>query len=246
MGITRLAMVISLEKYLWLNNVLARRTGFHLKRAQPSFSLARKYLFDTQRISKVYDCGANEGQWLREFRLSVSNEVPVVCFEPLASAVEKLEVNARDDQFVQIHQLALSNFEGRANLFVASNSGMSSSLRYPQDHLSHYGNVEFNDLQEVTVARLDSFLDPLERHYLKIDVQGGEYDLLQSATRTLDTTHVLEIELSLTGRMYAGEVNTVSILELLEKSGLSIFSLSDVARNRDGACLYIDALLVRR
>jgi len=96
------------------------------------------------------------------------------------------------------------------------------------------------------MARLDSFLDPLERHYLKIDVQGGEHDLLLSATRTLEATRVLEIELSLTGRMYDGEVGAGSILELLEKSGFTIFSLSDVARNRDGACFHIDALLVRR
>lgn len=178
--------------------------------------------------------------------MSVSNEVPIVCFEPLVSAVEKLKASIREDNFVEIHQIALSNFEGFANLFVASNSGMSSSLRNPQDHLSHYGNVKFNNVQEVTMARLDSFLDPLERHYLKIDVQGGEHDLLLSATRTLEATRVLEIELSLTGRMYDGEVGAGSILELLEKSGFTIFSLSDVARNRDGACFHIDALLVRR
>lgn len=229
-----------------INDWIGQRGGFQLKRAQPSFSVARRFLFDSRKISKVYDCGSNEGQWLQDFRASVSSDVKVVCFEPMSRACRKLKQEVRHDKAVQIHQVALSNAAGSAQLFVASNSGMSSSLKCPKEHLLHYKSVRFDQTERVPVMELDSYLESGQRHYLKIDVQGSEMNLLEGARRTLSATHVIEIELSLSGQMYSEEAGSGALLKFLEGSGFVLFSLSDIARNSTGACLYVDALLARR
>jgi FkbM family methyltransferase len=56
------------------------------------------------------------------------------------------------------------------------------------------GNFEIIKKEKVETVRLDDVYDFPNAHYIKIDVQGAELDVLRGAIRTLQKTLVLEIE----------------------------------------------------
>lgn len=229
-----------------INDALGRWSGFSLKRYQYSFDDARRALFSNHQITRVLDCGANQGQWTARFKSTISPLIRIDCFEPHEQAVSVLRSRYQFDQTVTIHHTALSDFEGTAKLFLSSNSGMSSSLLSPRRHLTSYPSISFNTSEICSVSKLDSYFEPGQSYYLKLDVQGSELNILSAANQTLQATRIIEIELSLTGEMYELESTPGKVLNHLEKHGFRVYSLSDTARSSNGNCSYIDALLENR
>ncbi len=130
----------------------------------------------------VLDIGANVGDWAMPFALRVGPTGCVLAFEPVPYLAETVAKTARVNRqdWVEVHQLALSDCDGSSEFSVESgNSGGSRLGRAAGDFA----------VIAVATRRLDSLLaerPDIDRiDFIKIDVEGHELGVLRGATATL-------------------------------------------------------------
>jgi FkbM family methyltransferase len=117
----------------------------------------------------VADVGANIGLHAVTLAAAVGPEGRVLCVEPLPQAAAALRRSLRLNGFadhVQVHEVALADSVGRAQLHVTDHSPMSSL--FPLEG-------ETSDAVEVPQTTLDDLLPPGSRvDVVKMDVEGAE------------------------------------------------------------------------
>lgn len=126
--------------------------------------------------STVIDVGANEGKMLDEM-LRFAPHGCHVAFEPLPSLASELR---QAYPHVDVREVALSDHAGDASFIHVVNDTGYSGLRerdYPR-------RVELDTIG-VRTARLDDEVGDLNPALIKIDVEGGELEVLRGATETL-------------------------------------------------------------
>lgn len=131
--------------------------------------------------STVLDVGANLGN-VSSFILE-KKSCKVFSFEPNALCFEILKRRFLDDNRIRIYNLAISNFSGKSNLFLHQNSkGISDSSYLESSSLKHEkDNVSENNYFEINVLNIDDLLSRFEKiDLIKIDIEGGEYDIMPS------------------------------------------------------------------
>ncbi|MGZ8693870.1 MAG: FkbM family methyltransferase [Gaiellaceae bacterium] len=236
------------EKALLAVKAAGRRAGVELLRFNPTNSLdaARPLVVRDQTVDLVLDVGANEGQWARELRVE-GYRGPLVSFEPLARAFERLQAAAAGDAAWEARRLALGEAAGEAELHVAANQGASSSLLEmtpAHEQAAPYAGIV--GVEQVPVARLDDVDLPAgDRLFLKLDVQGAERAVLAGAAETLARVRAVECELSLV-ELYAGQALLEEQLALLRQAGFALWSLQgSFADPESGRLLQADGLFVR-
>jgi len=123
--------------------------------------------------------------------------------------------------------------EGRATLKVTRRPSMSSMLEPRTDYFAPFWNkprdIEIVESIDVPTASLDSIVakEGLWPDALKIDVQGGEAQILDGAVQTLQRSVILaEIECSFTER-YAGQQTFDQVMARMREQG---FALLDIRR----------------
>ncbi len=135
------------------------------------------FIPNTDKPIQVIDCGANIGVSLLYIKTRAPN-AHVLCFEPNPAARAVLEKNIATNNWgkdVQVFPYALGKKKGTTEFFVedkvASSSGGSTS-----NYLEKKGRT----LDSYTVE-----VDMLSRHIsntvdlLKIDIEGGEFDVIE-------------------------------------------------------------------
>lgn len=146
-------------------------------------SQARKVLKRVLRPdANCVDIGAHQGSFLKHF-LSLSPDGTHFAFEPLPELATQIE---RRFPSVNVHALALSDGAGeRAFCHVMGDPGQSGFER--MNHVSTDARVEWI---RVPTARLDDVLPPgLPIAFIKIDVEGAQYEVLKGAGETITSSH---------------------------------------------------------
>ena len=161
----------------------------------PKYML-KKYLPDNPLI---IDCGAHVGadavELARIFPLGT-----IHCFEPVGAVFQSLKHNTRKFSNIHNHQLALSNEDGHAKMYISSGgSDGSSSLNRPKDHLQDHPDVLFDRTEEVPMKSLDSWaqmqgIDYID--FLWLDMQGHEFSMLAGSEIILPTVRAIHSEVS--------------------------------------------------
>ena len=125
--------------------------------------------------STFVDCGANVGLWSANVA-AMSPIVPglrVLAFEPHPETFVRLQKTAARFPNLECHNLALS--DQRRELELAEGAG-SQTFGVPKSHFQIS-----NRLHRVEARPLDDFLGGHERIFIKIDVEGHEYEVLCGA-----------------------------------------------------------------
>jgi FkbM family methyltransferase len=159
---------------------------------------------DTELVTKVlkllptsftlYDVGANTG-WYSMLASHISKDAHVHAFEPLDEHCkvlnESISLNMIMNQ-ITIHKYALSNFDGESTIRLAGSGSSLESSFLKSDRGTRI----------IKAATLDDYI---EKHklqapdFIKIDVEGHEFNVLQGASNTLQThTPILFIEIAYT------------------------------------------------
>lgn len=199
-------------------------------------------------VDLVLDVGANEGQYARELR-AIGYADRIVSFEPLPEPFRRLDLQAQRDPRWEVVNLALGDFDGRAEMHVSANSVSSSLLGMLPAHEAAAPDSGYIGVADVDIRRLDSIADAYlgdgARPLLKIDAQGFERRILEGSVRTLPRIVGLQVELELEP-LYQDSTLLTEMIALLESHGFRLMGLEPGFTDmRSGRLLQTDGLFFR-
>jgi FkbM family methyltransferase len=206
------------------------RAGWDVRRFDPrsaEFSQLVRQL-SVHQVDVVFDVGANIGQFAEKLR-DAGFSGRIVSFEASTAAHSTLSSSARHDpNWIVAPRMALGDHDGTITLNLAGNSTSSSVLPMLPSHVSADPKSRYIGSELVDVRTLDrvgmELASHTERVFLKLDVQGFEYKVLQGANRFLARVDGIQIELSLVP-LYDGEHLFHPMLNDLEERGYDLWSL---------------------
>ena len=166
----------------------------------------------------VFDIGANVGTTVSEF-LYTSDKV--VCFEPNPDLVSLLK-NKFEGTSVIIDDRGVSDKNG-TQTFKISNADTISTLSEDWIVNSRFtGSYNWDTHVQIETVTLDTIVEEYgEPDYIKIDVEGHEFEVLTSFTKLLPNT-LLSFE-------WAEEqkLKIKSIIDYLNKIGYNMFGYTE-------------------
>jgi FkbM family methyltransferase len=228
-----------------------RRMSIDVQKFHPSMHpLARRMrLIDEHKIDLVFDVGANVGQWASELR-GLGYRDWIVSFEPLSAAFAQLHKRAARDPRWKTVNAALGPTAGKATINVAGNSQSSSLLPMLDQHVKSAPTSAYVGQEEITVQTLAAALVEQRalgaRPFVKIDAQGYERLILDSAGAELANVTGIQLEMSLTP-LYQGELLLPQMVEHMSQLGFELMSLEPGYADPDsGRLLQVDGVFFRR
>jgi len=159
------------------------------------------------------DIGAHCGIWTQ--RLAKDFE-QVICFEPLPKHIECHKMNCSQFDNVKLFEYGLSN-ENSKQVMTTKNSNSGQSSLLPDMFPKTPSRTEV----EIETRTLDSF-DLPKMDFMKIDVEGWEYQALLGAKETIQK-YLPNIYIEIWHKKY----DTVS--ELLESWGYYLYRYKETA-----------------
>jgi FkbM family methyltransferase len=235
------------RRYVNLNRKIGSKFGWQLKRYVPDLLEARMGLIRKLKPDLIVDGGANRGGWSQEVRYW-DKTTPIIAFEPVRESFDVLEKLGLYN--LACRNVALSDSSGTASIQVSGPVGMASSIGEANSfYRKLYPNVRVTRTEEVATVTLDSLEELRNKStYLKLDVEGHEWQVLQGAKKLLSDQRsiiALEIETSIHVTRH-GEKTHYQIVPWLETLGFKVFHLATPGTSRQGNMNFIDCILTRQ
>jgi FkbM family methyltransferase len=234
-----------------------RRTGWDIKRFDPKtfdpLSAEASHLLrqlSVHEIEVVFDVGANTGQFAEKL-WNAGFSGRIVSFEPSSVAHSTLVRHAQGNtNWIIAPKMAVGDRDGTITLNLAGNSVSSSILPMLPSHANAAPESRYIGSESVDLRTLDSiskqFATDLEKTFLKLDVQGFEYNVLQGGKTFLGRVSGIQMELSLVP-LYDGELLFHPMLHVLEDHGFELWSLvPGFADPKTSRLLQVDAIFFRK
>lgn len=202
------------------------------------YDLARSGLWSGKGV--IFDVGAHSGQTALDF-LKHNPASLIHCFEPAPVNYSRLQQALAACRNVTAWKLALSSHEGTASLHIKEASTTHSLV-------NAHGSKES---EEVEVQTLDAFCNRhfIEQiHFLKIDTEGADLEVLKGAERMLVENKVdfIQVETS-TRNDTAGFVLFAEVEQFMADHAYELFAIYDQQPCWSGrqSLLYMNAVYVR-
>jgi FkbM family methyltransferase len=194
----------------------------------------------------LLDAGANRGQFTL-MATRVHRAVPVHAYEPHPGEAKTFRAIHGSNPKVVLHELALGEKEGNAELIISKQTDSSSLLPAAKALGALFAGTEpSGENCMVCVAPLDAF--PLHwrnasKALLKVDVQGYELQVLKGARQALKHCAYVYVESS-DVVLYEGQALFDEVKAFLEGEGFQLKSRSheDII---DGKLIQADYLFAR-
>lgn len=180
------------------------------------------------------DVGAYQGD------ASLQNAVEDPClvvhaFEPVPELCAAL---ANGPPNYMVHPMAVSDYDGiapfRINRFTAASSLLALDEEARHAWIDGELLVEEREIVVPTI-RLDTFMNEAgitEVEFLKVDAQGGDFAVIQSAGNRIRDILRIKLEVAITPRqLYKGAIDKATIIAYLQRRG---FSLTNVEPQSHG------------
>jgi FkbM family methyltransferase len=229
---------------------LAVRSGlyrFNLDVGRDPYAKRLVRTLGARGIDTVLDVGANVGQFAAQLR-SAGYTGRVVSFEPLSGAFAELSRRAAGDDRWEVVNAAVGDGGTTATIHVAGNSFSSSLLPMTDKHATAAPGSEPVGTEEVRLVGVpevvDRFAVEASRTLLKIDTQGYEGQVLDSAGPLVDRLAAIQLELSFV-ELYAGQPLFDELVRRMQAAGLTLWSLETGFSDQQGRLMQVDGLFVR-
>ena len=204
----------------------------------------------SRRFDSILDVGANDGG----FAKSVVRRFPdaaLHCFEPLPGPADALRRWASSSGFsrITVHEIALSDREGEAEIIEhVDHSASSSLLPLTAEGASLFPFAARSEKRLIRLTTLDAWAaaqpGSLGRSLLKLDVQGFEDRVLRGGGRTMSSVDACIVEVSI-ARLYDGQARFVDLVNALNEAGLTYFGNLEQQHDKRGAPIFLDCVFVR-
>ena len=149
----------------------------------------------------------------------------IIGFEPNKKEYDKLKTKDPNKKF---YNYAMGDGEDKI-LNICKAPGMSSFLKPNLSYLKKFhGFEEWAQIiseEKVNTKKLNEIDEKID--FLKIDVQGYEYEVLINGLEKLNNVKVIQIETS-PFPLYQGEKNSSEIMRLLENSGFMLHMFNKI------------------
>lgn len=211
-----------------------------------SFVIVSRLIKSGIRPNTILDLGANQGQFAIASAKIFGESTEIISFEPDPSVAKILQKNVKGLP-VEVKVCAVGSLPGTGDLFVNSDSQVSSLLPLGESRLVDFPNSVVKGKIQVPIVSLDNMF--LTRKLstpilLKIDVQGFEYEVITGASNFLKRVKWIVIEVSFSD-LYKGEADFTSILKLLDDYGFHFLRpLNMHFSPKTGEVMEMDALFV--
>ncbi len=193
------------------------------------------WLLRELRVDVVLDVGANRGQYADRLRRS-GYTGRIVSYEPVADLAAELRRRAAGDDRWQVHDHALGEEDGEAEINVVPGT-MSSLLPASEfgkewsDNLrkSHSDTIRVRRLQDVLDQATDGITDP--RVFLKLDTQGFDLQAFRGGGDRVAELLGLQSEVSCVP-IYDGMPRMAEQITTYERAGFETTGMFPVSRDR--------------
>ena len=198
-------------------------------------------------VTGIIDAGASDGRISRRL-LRKFPSAHIYAFEPNPLYAEKLQQYAKEEQRFHPQFLALSDYEGDAELHITESPG-STSLFTPGKRLkqidSHGTSVK--SLEKVKAATIDEWSkrnDNPEIQLMKFDIQAAELRALRGAVNVLqDSTLVVYTEICFNPIYKEGAIYSEIDL-FLRKYGFALYDIFTPKYGPNGLILWGNAIFL--
>lgn len=226
-----------------LQNVLGR-FGYQIRRSLDGFTSQKGLVRTPSPV--IFDVGAHIGSVAKTYR-ELFPSATIHCFEPDPGLIPELRKSVGEDPGIHLHELALSDQEGKS-LFHVNSAPATNSLLATDSRAGAYFDASLYETKqqvEVHTTTVDAFCQARNLpavDILKLDVQGAEYAVLEGAKGLLAQGKIslifTEIIMIPT---YQGQRKFHDYLGFFDQFGYDLFDIYYPARNR-GQLVYADAL----
>lgn len=147
----------------------------------------------------IFDVGANIGDYSIAVNSIFGERAQLYCFEPSKETFALLEENVKNHKNIKLYNFGFGKENKIAVLY--SNKGSSGLASLYNRKLEHYG-IRMNQQENVTIKRLDDFCRENNIghiHFLKMDVEGNELNILQGAEKIIKSGAVDYIQFEFGG-----------------------------------------------
>lgn len=171
----------------------------------------------------VFDVGANVGQYLNFFIDNYTGNYEIHCFEPSEFAFGQLKERFQKTQDVILNNFGLGTTTTALRLFYDAPGDTSASFFRNDPDFSMSGGEIYED---VRVTTLDEYCER-ERipkiDFLKVDVEGNEYNVLLGAAGLLRRKDISVIQFEIGQKTLHASVCVMDFFNLL--SGYRIYRI---------------------
>lgn len=191
--------------------------------------------FDSFEVDCVFDVGANRGQYATMLREDVGYKGPIISFEPIPKLARRLGSPSRR---WYVENVAIDREAGERQFYVMETDCFSSLHKPSVDEVGEQfvGKNEVREAITVKTSPLQPMYDKykamlgFKRPFLKLDTQGHDLAIAQSAGSLLANFVGLQSELSIK-RIYADSAEYTTTIEYYRSKG---FELSAFVPNNLG------------
>lgn len=165
--------------------------GWH----EPLFT--RAIMEELKKGMTVIDIGANIGYYALLEAKSIGNEGKVYAIEPEPVNFESLKGNIALNKYsnIETYLLAIGNSNGKKTLYQSASPNLHNLLGTPEGSGSKSPYIGTIDVQTMT---LDEFLkDKKPPDFIRMDVEGYEYYVVEGMKNTLNTNRNMKIFIEL-------------------------------------------------
>lgn len=172
----------------------------------------------------IFDVGANTGNFTKMIDSRV-DDVSIHLFEPQNELVSKLSTEYNQDGNIHVNGCALSDEKTTSDLYYDEQGSGLASLS--KRDLSHH-DIDFNQGETVETRTLDWYCkknDIKKLHWLKIDVEGHELNVLRGAERMISSNQIDYISFEFGGANIDTRTFLRDYYKLFDENGYRIYRI---------------------
>jgi FkbM family methyltransferase len=210
-----------------------------------------KKFFEHFGVDCVFDVGANEGQYAERLRDAVGFTGAIISYEPIPELAAQLRRKAARDPNWHVVEAALDRTGGTARFNVMAGMDFSSLHTPAADQIQMIADLNsvarVIEVQRTTLA--DEFArwrDELgfQRPFLKLDTQGNDVPVVESAGALISEFVGLQSELSIRP-IYDGSAGFVEALDTYRQAGFELSALVPNTAGHFPVLLEMDCIMYR-